>query len=148
MKKDELEAYLHEHIPISSAMGVTVVSSGAERTVLAAPLSPNINHRDTVFGGSAASVAMLAGWSLMRLRLNEEKIDCRIVIQKSEMKFSSPIASDFNASASLADPSDWARFADTFRKRGLARTKVRVAVGIENKTAAEFTGVFAATKKL
>ena len=60
MDARELEAYLHDRIPLSRAMAIAVVEAGPERVRLAAPLAPNINHRDTVFGGSAASLAMAA----------------------------------------------------------------------------------------
>ena len=46
-----LESYLHEHIPITRAMQVRVVEIGPEHARLTAPLAPNINHRETVFGG-------------------------------------------------------------------------------------------------
>ena len=38
-------------------MGVRVVSAAFDRVELSAPLAPNINHRDTLFGGSAAAIA-------------------------------------------------------------------------------------------
>jgi len=44
----ELEQYLHEHIPLSKAMAVFVVSVAQDAVVLGAPLAPNINHRETV----------------------------------------------------------------------------------------------------
>ena len=50
-----LEQYLHAHIPLSAAMGVSVVQVADEAITLSAPLEPNINHRDTVFGGSASA---------------------------------------------------------------------------------------------
>jgi thioesterase domain-containing protein len=58
----ELERYLHEHIPLSHAMRVGVVTVDAGTVVLRAPLEPNINHRETVFGGSASALAILAAW--------------------------------------------------------------------------------------
>jgi thioesterase domain-containing protein len=63
MDARELEDYLHVHIPLSAAMQVAVVAVDASGVTLAAPLAPNINHRDTVFGGSASAVAILAAWA-------------------------------------------------------------------------------------
>jgi hypothetical protein len=63
----DTESYLHEHIPISRALGVTVVRADAGGVELRAPLAANINHRSTVFGGSAISVAILAAWTLVHL---------------------------------------------------------------------------------
>lgn len=70
MSPGELQTYLHAHIPLSGAMQVSVVQAALEGVVLSAPLAPNINHRDTVFGGSASAVASLAAWSLLHTRLS------------------------------------------------------------------------------
>ena len=81
----DLEVYLHEHIPLSQAMQVSVVEASPDRVVLRAPLAPNINHRDTVFGGSSASLAMLASWLLLLVRLESEGLECRLVVQRGTM---------------------------------------------------------------
>ena len=59
MDARELEDYLHAHIPLSAAMQVAVVAVEASGVTLAAPLAPNINHRDPLFGGSASAVAQV-----------------------------------------------------------------------------------------
>ena len=87
----ELEQYLHRQIPLSRAMAVTVESVSPRSVVLQAPLQPNINHHDTVFGGSAASVALLAGWSLLHLRLRAQGCANRLVIQRHSMEHERPI---------------------------------------------------------
>jgi Putative thioesterase (yiiD_Cterm) len=63
-----LELSLHQRIPLSRAMGVAVLEAAPARVALAAPLAPNVNHSGTVFGGSAASVAVLSAWSLVEVR--------------------------------------------------------------------------------
>jgi thioesterase domain-containing protein len=50
MSSADLQQYLHEHIPLSKAMSVKVVSVDLDTVMLSAPLQPNINHRETVFG--------------------------------------------------------------------------------------------------
>jgi thioesterase domain-containing protein len=70
MQASELEDYLYQQIPISKQIGISVMSAGTNHVLLAAPLNPNINHCDTVFGGSASAVAILAAWSLIHLRLS------------------------------------------------------------------------------
>lgn len=146
MTREELQAYLHSHIPISKGMGVTAVRADRDSVVLSAPLEPNINHRETVFGGSAASVAMLAGWSLMRIRLGAEGIDCRIVISKGSIDFGKAIESGFTATAKLEDPDDWKRFTGGYSRKGMARTRVAVLIESEAGRLARFTGEFAAVK--
>ncbi|PSB47247.1 YiiD C-terminal domain-containing protein, partial [Chamaesiphon polymorphus] len=61
----DVEQYLHEHIPLSKAMAVSVSSIDSSGVILSAPLQPNINHRSTVFGGSISAVSVLSAWTLV-----------------------------------------------------------------------------------
>ena len=144
MKAEILEKYLHEHIPLSKAMGVAVLEATRNGVRLAAPLSPNINHRDTVFGGSASSVAILSAWALLYLRLKNENISGRIVIQKSTMNFECPIADMFTASSVVPDPPDWLKFITTLRRKKRARVKVNSILHCNDKKVGELEGEFAA----
>jgi thioesterase domain-containing protein len=81
----ELETYLHEHIPLSKAMQVSVIEADPGFVKLAAPLAPNINHRETVFGGSASAVAILAAWTILFIRLQNEGLYSRVVIQRNQV---------------------------------------------------------------
>ncbi len=65
MDARELERYLQDRIPLSRAMAVEVRTASPAGVTLFAPLAPNINHRDTVFGGSASALAILAAWSAL-----------------------------------------------------------------------------------
>lgn len=141
-----LERYLHQHIPLSRAMGVVVMAADADAVVLAAPLAPNINHRDTVFGGSAAAVALLAGWSLLYLRLNAESIAHRIVVQRSTMEYLQPIGDAFTAVARLHDGERWERFRDSLQRRRRARVEVTARLEQAGALAGRFTAQFVALR--
>ena len=106
----ELAQYFTDHIPLSKAMGVSVLQVTADSVTLQAPLEPNINHRHTVFGGSAAALAILAGWGLLHLRLRSEGIAGRLVIQRNTMEYERPITGAFTARAVLEHPHRWKAF--------------------------------------
>lgn len=78
--ESKLKRYLYTNIPLSEAMKVSVETATTDSVVLSAPLEPNINHKSTVFGGSASAVAILAAWSLVHLRLEREGHHSEIVI--------------------------------------------------------------------
>jgi thioesterase domain-containing protein len=103
----ELEVYLHRNIPITAAMEISVESIAADEVVLAAPLEPNINHRETLFGGSAVTICILAAWSLVHLRLTGAGIAHRLVIQRNTMSYEAPVTGRFTARARLSDESGW-----------------------------------------
>lgn len=57
MTADELTKVLHRDIPIARAMGVAALEADPGCVLLTAPLTPNINHMGTLFGGSANTLA-------------------------------------------------------------------------------------------
>ena len=144
MDARELEDYLHAHIPLSAAMQVAVVAVEASGVTLAAPLAPNINHRDTVFGGSASAVAILAAWSLLHTRVRAEGVAARLVIQSNAMEYLLPIAGDFTARSALAEPDQWPRFMRTFARMGRARLRVTAELQSDGHLAARLSGEFVA----
>src|SRR5262245_43499132 len=117
MKALELQAFLHSHIPISQAMGVEVLQAGSDCVRLTAPLAPNINHRETVFGGSASAVAILSAWSLIYIRLRAEGIKSRIVIQQNTMRYEQPIVAQFTTQSVVQNIDAWPRFLDMLRRK-------------------------------
>lgn len=143
MTASALEAYLHAHIPITRAMGVWAISAGADRVELAAPLEPNINVHGTAFGGSGATLALLAAWSVLHLRLEAEAIANRLVIQRSTTDYFLPVGGDFTAAASL-DGHDTGPFLEMLRRRGRARLAVPADLMFEGKLAGRLTGDFVA----
>ena len=142
----ELERYLHEHIPLTRAMAVAVLAAGEEAVLLRAPLAPNINHRETVFGGSASALALLAGWSLLHVRLSALGLEHRLVIQRNTMDYERPIAGDFTARAILAQPQRWPQFLDTLTRRGRARVVVAALLEHAGAVAGSFSGEFVALR--
>lgn len=140
----DLEAYLHRQIPLSAAMQVSVLSATTQSVVLAAPLEPNINHKNTVFGGSASAVAILAAWSIVHLRLLDAGQDCEVVIQSNRMDYDRPITGAFTATSSLVDPSAWPAFLNMLIRRKRARIEAGSILTYENAHAARLSGKFVA----
>ena len=140
----ELEGYLHAHIPLSAAMQVSVAAVDTDGVTLRAPLAPNINHRDTVFGGSASAVAILAAWSLLHTRMRAEGLAARLVIQSNTMDYLLPILGDFTARSALAEPEQWPRFLRMFARMGRARLRVTAQLESDGQLAGRLTGEFVA----
>ncbi len=142
----DVEADLHRSIPLSAAMGVQVASAGVERVELTAPLAPNINHRDTLFGGSAAAIATLAAWALVQVRLAAAGIEARLVISRSAMSYDAPITGDFTAVCEAPAQDAWSRFLATLERRGRARVTVGARLEQDGRIAATFDGDFVAIR--
>lgn len=147
MTPSALERYLHDHIPLSRAMAVRVVSIDDDQVTLGAPLAPNINHRDTVFGGSASALAILSAWSLLHLRLVAAGQPSRVVIQRNSMEYLAPIDGDFTATANMASSADWSGLLKMLQRRGLGRITITARLDFQDNVAGRLTGEFVAFGK-
>ena len=144
----ELTQFLHGHVPMSRAMQVRAVAVSDDEVVLAAPLAPNLNHHGTVFGGSSATLALLAAWSLLHIRLQSAGVDCTLVVNRSSTDYTAPMTGEFTANASSPAADDWSHFLHGFRTKGTARISVvsvlRQADAGGVGEAGRFEGVFVA----
>lgn len=144
MKPLELENYLHEQIPLSAAMQVSVAEVSAQQVVLAAPLAPNINHQHTVFGGSASAVAILAAWSMLHTKLAAAGISAGLVIQRNSMSYEHAMAGDFTARASAPPSEAWDAFVRMFARKGRARITMSSTLWYQGREAGRLEGEFVA----
>lgn len=140
----QLEHYLHDHIPISKAMQIAVVSVQPDSIMLSAPLAPNINHRDTVFGGSASAVAILAAWSLLHTRLTSAGISSRLVIQRNSMRYDLPISGTFTARSFITTENSWDGFIRMLTRKGRARIAVTSVLEYAGEVVGQLDGEFVA----
>ena len=146
LKAAEVEHYLHRHIPISAMMGVRVTACDSAGVILRAPLAPNINHRATVFGGSASAVAILAAWAQLHFTLRQAGIAERIVIQRNQIEYLAPIPTDFEAVCPALPAEALARLLKTFHRLGRARTEMTVELRCAGQVVARFRGDYVAVR--
>jgi thioesterase domain-containing protein len=137
-----VNAFLHGEIPLTKVMGMEVKAWNGQAVTLTAPLEPNLNHADTVFGGSIASIGIMAGYCLAYLLLEERKISNRLLIQQSSVEFLRPIDAEMTARASA--PADAAAFIELVQKKRRARLTVASEVSCKGLLAARHTGVYVA----
>lgn len=144
--EQEIERYLHRHIPISVAMGVRVRVATPKRVELTAPLAPNINHHETLFGGSGAAIATLSAWTLVNVRLRHANVGARLVIQRNAMSYDEPIHGDFCAICEQPDTVSWQRFLAMIERRGRGRITMQARLVYEDRPVASFEGDFVALR--
>lgn len=142
MTANELESYLHEHIPLTAAMALAVRRCDTAGIVLAAPLPPNSNHRGTVFGGSLASLATLAAWAVVHVGLKQAGITARVVVQSSQIEYLLPATGEFVATCPAPSEGEWSRFVKMVERKGRGRLTLNVEVVSEGVLAAKLTGDF------
>lgn len=143
---DGVTAYLHDHIPLTAHMGVSVIGYDEQSVRLSAPLEPNLNHRNTAFGGSLSTLGILAGWTLLHLRLQEAGIANRLVIQKSEMQFKRPAMNTLEAVCSQTDVAEWGRFKQMIVEKEKRRMTLVSEIYSDGELVAVNEGVFVSLK--
>ena len=126
-------------------MAVEVKSATPQGVLLTAPLAPNINHRATVFGGSASTLAILSAWALLHVSMLDADIKARLVIQKNTMSYDLPMLGEFSAEAAAPAPEKWQRFLATLKKHKRARISISSILNCDGKKVGEFEGDFVAS---
>jgi thioesterase domain-containing protein len=137
-----LEQYVHAEIPLSRAMAIEVREASDEKVILYAPLEPNINHMDTIFGGSASAVAILSAWCLVYSRLEHHGLTGHIVIHKNTMHYDKPITAGFTATAQGIDDLAWSKLADALTRKRMARLSINVILECNGLQVGHLEGAF------
>ena len=139
----DLTRYLHSRIPLTAAMGVTVLETDP-RAVLHAPLASNVNHRETAFGGSLSSLAILAGWVWLHARLAPRGGNLRLVVQESHTRFDRPVTAAFDAVCEPPTAAAYATFLDRLSRQNRARLTLESTIICNGVNAARHTGRYVA----
>jgi thioesterase domain-containing protein len=140
----QIQELLHAKIPITRALGVRVEYYDGERLVLSAPLKENINHMGTAFGGSLNALAVLSGYGLLWLELQDT--ECHIVIRKSSISYERPVTGEIRATCVRPKAEALAEFKRTFHQEGKARIALSSTIEEKGVTAVRFDGVFVALR--
>lgn len=139
----DLEADLHALIPLSAAMGVSVVRVDADGITLTAPLPPNHNHAGTAFGGSLYSLAAMAGWAWLRARFAAEDLTPTILIAEGRMQYRRPVTGALDVE--ISPPADViADAVDRVRRGRSARMNVLAHLPCAADAAATLEGLYVA----
>ena len=141
---DALTRYLHDHIPLTRHMGIVVAECDPDRVVLSAPLGPNVNHRETAFGGSLSGAAILAGWTWLHARLSPSGRRSRLVIHESTTHFERPVDGPFESICDSPPAAEFDRFLAALDRRGKARITLETRVICRGELAARHTGRYVA----
>ena len=141
---NEITTYIHQNIPITAHFGIKMKAYDGKAVCLSAPLTPNLNHRKTAFGGSLSALAILSGWALLHLKLKEKSIRSRLVIQKSSFEFSDPVDNDFEAVCSLPSDEQFEKFLRTLVRHKRARISLKSKINCASGKGGTHEGTYVA----
>jgi thioesterase domain-containing protein len=141
-----LERYMQRTIPLVEQMQVRVAAYGSAGLTLTAPLAPNINHEQTAFGGSLASLATLACWGYLWLLL-EDEADMHMVVNEAHIRYLKPVTTTLTAECSAPGPEAREKFLETLKRRGKARIELKALMTQSGGVCAEYLGSFVAYRQ-
>lgn len=145
MSARDLEAFLHQKIPLSRAMDVRVVESNDQQMVLEAPLAANVNHLGTAFGGSLHALPTLACYATVWTIMREAGADGHVVVKRSEANYRQPVKGLLRAVCQRPAETVREKFLSDLRRHKKARMEMQALIaGPDGKPAVEFHGIFVA----
>lgn len=143
MQPEELDDYLHRHIPLSRHMGLRVIEAQAQRLRVYLPLAPNVNPHGTVFGGALAAVGLVSGWMLLYAAFRRAGLEAKLVGKEAQCAFLAPADSDCIAETTC-EPVALDALLARFRTAGHARHALDTVIRVGEREVARHHGVYTA----
>lgn len=148
----QFQKRINQQIPLTKAMGLTLLEWDGTALLLSAPLAPNSNHQGTGFGGSLYGIGVTAAWSLAELALADLQLAGTVVVQTGTIEYKSPVDGDFFSVCRLPDGEMPDHFRKSLARHGRARLELTAEIFCgapsltpQQEPAAVFRGRFVVT---
>lgn len=139
----QLSTFFETHLPITQFMKMEVESYDGQTLILRAPLAPNINDKQTAFGGSLYNAAVMACWGMAYLKTLEAGIHCNQVVTKGTIEYKAPVQGEIRAICSAPNQTVIDQFIEHFKHKGRSRITLNATIECSGKTAVQFEGTYA-----
>ncbi|MDO6462266.1 YiiD C-terminal domain-containing protein [Granulosicoccaceae sp. 1_MG-2023] len=138
----ELQQKIDNDIKPAAAMKFSIAGYDGERFALGAPKQFNTNHHGTVFGGSLYAIAAVAGWGVLRCKLDDYQLEGTIVVKEAGMRYLRPVTEDFVIHTQIHPEDDLAQVMQTYRDTGSCNLRIHGEIQNKGKDAAIYDGVY------
>lgn len=135
----ELQERWDQQIPISDKMGIKINQYTGYQFECSAQLNPNLNPRNSMFAGSAFTLATLTGWGMTWLLMKERNLSADIVLADSNIRYQHPVEETPIATTSLDGISG---DLDRLKNGRKARVIISVTIYSGDIPAVKFTGTY------
>ncbi len=139
----QLSDFFKTHLPITQFMEMDVESYDGNTLILHAPLDPNINDKQTAFGGSLYNASVMACWGMLYLKTLEANLKCNQVVTKGCIEYKAPVQGDIRAICHAPSTDELDKFKKSFSQKGRARITLKATIECSGKLAVEFEGTYA-----
>ena len=147
MSHDELTAkllaFFEAHVPLTQFMELDVEQYTGDQLILTAPLAPNINDKQTAFGGSLYNACVMACWGFAYLKTLEANLDGNQVVVSGNIKYKRPVTGKIRAICQSPGQEAIDHFVDGFTRHGKGKVTLHATIECDGKVAVEFEGKYA-----
>jgi thioesterase domain-containing protein len=140
---DEFSQQARRSIPMLATMDMRFTELGDHSLRVDMPLGPNINDKQTGFGGSISALATAAGWAIVSLLLKPRFSSVDVVIAESHMRYLAPATRNFYAIASISKPA-MSAFKQLLDAEHCGRITLQVMIEQDGEQIAVFTATYRA----
>lgn len=98
----DFNEFLYQNIPLVRFMQLQLISCNDNKLTASAPAQPNLNDKQTIFGGSSAALMTVCGWSLIKFNLEQRQLSNDVVIGKANIRWRIPQSDDLLLTAESA----------------------------------------------
>ncbi len=138
---EKLNEYILSNIPILTSVNLSVKELTENSIKLTAPLYENRNHYGSAFGGSIATLGIVAGWAILTYKIKEEEVPATLVIKSSHTEYKRPVTNEFYAEVIIEDD-DWYKLKNKFLEKGKSGLEVTSRIISNGELCAEQKSVY------
>lgn len=144
----KLEEKLHNEIPMTKYMQLTLEELNENNLITKAPLKPNINDKGTGFAGSLNTIATISAWCVCYLEASKLDLEnSMIAIIKSDISYRAPITKDFKCISYLPSEEQIKLFEKKLKEKNSSSLKIKGEIRENGKLCLDFEGVYVIKKR-
>jgi len=91
--------FLYLNIPTIRFMGLKLISCSKHTLIASAPAKPNLNDKQTIFGGSSSALMTVCAWSLIKYNLEQRGVYNDVVIAEAKTRWLKAQTNDLHITA-------------------------------------------------
>lgn len=147
MNITQLEKKLHNEIPLTKLMELSIVSYDKNKLITKAPLNININDKGTAFGGSLSTMTTISAWSVALLLSKELGVDnSNIVIINCETNFKRPVTKDIICETVVPSKDEIQILKEKLHLKNSGSIKISSQIVEDNNVCVVFNGTYVVKK--
>ncbi len=139
----DLVHYLRKHVPLTQHIEIRAGQNTNKWFELNAPLAPNLNDKNTAFGGMLATLCTLSGWCVVSYLCCEANLKVDIAVTESRIQYHLPVTSDpVSARAFFPGTVQANDFVQDLNQNGKARLELHAEVKSGRNIAVSFSSEY------